>query len=191
MPSVVLREGTNGWTCLSDWPVSPGNDPQCFDPIWAAWNEAYAAGEEPEIPGLGIGYMLQGGSDPSNSDPMAMEPAPGEEWVTTPPHLMFLMPEGFDAEVFSTTPSDSVPYIMWDGTPYEHLMVPVLAITAEEMGDVSAEMASAMSSAPAEIALNATIMGQPEKAGDPMVVVQEGTNGWICYPVLAAQPLAP
>lgn len=182
MPSVVLREGTNGWTCLSDWPVSPGNDPQCFDPIWEAWNEAYAAGEEPEVTGLGIGYMLQGGSDPSNTDPMAMEPAAGEEWVTSPPHIMFLMPDGFDADFFSTTPGDSVPYIMWDGTPYEHLMVPVVAITAEEMGDASGEMASAMSAAPADIALNATIMGNPETAGDPMVVLQEGTNGWICYP---------
>ncbi len=27
MPSVLLREGTNGWTCLADWPASPGNDP--------------------------------------------------------------------------------------------------------------------------------------------------------------------
>jgi hypothetical protein len=28
---VVLREGTNGWTCYTDWPVSPGNDPACYD----------------------------------------------------------------------------------------------------------------------------------------------------------------
>ncbi len=41
---------------------------------------------------------------------------------------------------------------MWDGTPYEHLMVPVVAITTEEMGDVSAEMQSAMTPAPASIA---------------------------------------
>jgi len=182
MPTVILREGTNGWTCIADWPVSPGNDPQCFDPIWTAWNEAYMAGEEPDIPGLGIAYMLAGGSDPSNTDPMAMEPAAGEEWVTTPPHIMFLMPDGFDADLFSTTPSMGEPYIMWDGTPYEHLMVPVVAMAMDEMGDADAEMQSAMSAAPAAIAQNATIMGNPEKAGDPMVVLQEGTNGWICYP---------
>ena len=32
MPSVLLREGTNGWTCYDDWPVSPGNDPACSTP---------------------------------------------------------------------------------------------------------------------------------------------------------------
>ncbi len=128
MPTVVLREGTNSWTCLADWPVSPGNDPQCFDPIWTAWNDAYMAGEEPKITGLGIGYMLQGGSDPSNTDPMAMEPAPGDDWITSPAHIMLLLPDGFDAKEFATTPSMSEPYIMWDGTPYEHLMVPVAAV---------------------------------------------------------------
>ena len=188
MATVVLREGTNGWTCVTDWSVSPGNDPQCLDPIWAAWSEAYAAGEEPEIPGLGIGYMLQGGSDPSNSDPMAMQPAKGEDWVTSPPHVMFLMPDGFDADIFSTTPSMDEPYIMWDGTPYEHLMLPVVAMAMDGMGDADAEMQSAMSAAPASIAENATIMGNPETAGDPMVVLQEGTNGWVCYPDRAVSP---
>ena len=98
MPSVLLREGTNDWTCLADWPASPGNDPQCFDTVWAAWNEAFMAGEDPELDGPGVGYMLAGGSDPSNTDPFAMEPAAGEEWVSTPPHMMILAPGGFDAE---------------------------------------------------------------------------------------------
>src|SRR5687767_10372599 len=42
---VVLREGANKWTCMADWPASPGNDPMCIDPVWMAWNDAYAAGE--------------------------------------------------------------------------------------------------------------------------------------------------
>jgi uncharacterized protein YceK len=29
-PHIVLREGTNGWTCYPDWEATPGNDPQCF-----------------------------------------------------------------------------------------------------------------------------------------------------------------
>lgn len=188
MPTVLLREGANGWTCLADWPVSPGNDPQCFDRIWTAWNEAYMAGEEPAIPGLGIGYMLQGGSDPSNTDPLAIAPAPGDDWITSPAHVMFLLPGGFDAADFSTTPSMDEPYIMWDGTPYEHLMVPVAPITAEQMGDVDADMQNTMSSAPASIALNATIMGGPTTEGGDMVVLREGTNGWVCYPDRAVSP---
>ena len=45
MPTVVLREGTNGWTCYDDWPVSPGNDPSCLDAVFNAWNLAMMAGE--------------------------------------------------------------------------------------------------------------------------------------------------
>jgi hypothetical protein len=122
---VVLREGSNGWTCITDWPVSPGNDPSCNDPVWTAWNDAYAQGEEPQITQPGIAYMLAGGSDPSETDPFAMEPAPGEDWITTPPHIMLLVPGGFDAEMFTTDYLSGEPYIMWDGTPYEHLMIPV------------------------------------------------------------------
>jgi hypothetical protein len=122
---VVLRQGTNGWTCITDWPASPGNDPQCNDPVWTAWNEAYAQGETPEVTSPGIAYMLMGGSDPSNTDPYATEPLAGEEWVATPPHIMVLVPGGFDATQFTTDHHAGGPYIMWDGTPYEHLMVPV------------------------------------------------------------------
>ena len=46
---VLLREGTNGWTCFTDWPASPTNDPQCNDPVWTAWTAAFLAGEEPEV----------------------------------------------------------------------------------------------------------------------------------------------
>jgi hypothetical protein len=129
-PMVVLRQGTNNWTCIADWPVSPGNDPQCNDPVWTTWNDAYAAGKVPEITTPGIAYMLAGGSDPSNTDPMAMAPAPGAAWITTPPHIMLLVPGGFDAKQFSTDPASGQPYIMWDGTPYEHLMVPAVALPA-------------------------------------------------------------
>jgi hypothetical protein len=122
---VVLREGANGWTCITDWPASPGNDPQCNDPVWTAWNDAYAKGEAPQISGPGVAYMLVGGSDPSNTDPFATEPSPGEDWVTSPPHIMFLVPGGFDAAQFTTDHHAGKPYIMWDGTPYEHLMMPV------------------------------------------------------------------
>ncbi len=132
MPTVVLREGTNGWTCLTDWPVSPGNDPACYDAVFNAWNDAMMAGEEPAVAGPGIAYMLAGGSDPSNTDPFAMEPAAGEDWITTPSHIMIITAGGFDAADYATEPKQDEPYIMWDGTPYEHLMVPVVPMAGAE-----------------------------------------------------------
>jgi hypothetical protein len=122
---VVLREGSNGWSCFPDIPTSPGNDPQCYDQTWLDWNYAFVTGEDPKPAVPGIAYMLQGGSDASNTDPLAMEPAEGEDWVTSGPHVMLLLPGELDQSVFSTDHDSGQPYIMWAGTPYEHIMLPV------------------------------------------------------------------
>ena len=122
---IVLREGSNDWSCFPDFPASPGNDPQCLDQTWLDWLHAFFAGEEPNVTVPGFAYMLQGGSDPSNTDPLATEPAEGEEWVSSPPHVMLLLPGDLDQTVFSTDHDSGEPYIMWAGTPYEHIMMPV------------------------------------------------------------------
>lgn len=122
---VVLREGSNGWFCFPDGPGTPGNDPQCLDQAWLDWLYAYYAGKEPSVTVVGLAYMLQGGSDPSNTDPLATAPAAGEDWVTTPPHTMILVPGPIDQTVFTSDHHSGEPYIMWAGTPYEHIMMPI------------------------------------------------------------------
>jgi hypothetical protein len=122
---VVLREGSNGWSCFPDAPGTPANDPMCLDPTWLAWLSAYVAGEEPKTTVLGLAYMLQGGSDASNTDPFATGPAEGDEWVASPPHVMILLPGKIDQTAFSTDHHNGGPWIMWAGTPFEHIMMPV------------------------------------------------------------------
>jgi hypothetical protein len=122
---IVVREGSNGWFCFPDIPSSPGNDPQCMDQMWLDWNYAFYAGEAPKVTNPGLEYMLQGGSDPSNTDPLATEPAAGEEWVSTPPHVMLVLPGKLDQTVFTSDHQSGEPYVMWAGTPYEHIMMPV------------------------------------------------------------------
>jgi hypothetical protein len=129
---VVLRDGNNGWFCFPDIPSSPGNDPQCMDQTWLDWNYAFYAGEAPKVTSPGLEYMLQGGSDPSNTDPLATEPAAGEEWISSPPHVMLVLPGKLDQTVFSTNHHSGQPYIMWAGTPYEHIMMPVAEGTGQE-----------------------------------------------------------
>jgi hypothetical protein len=128
---VVLREGSNGWSCYPDYPGSPGNDPQCMDQTWLDWMYAFFAGEEPTVTAPGLAYMLQGGSDPSNTDPLATEPPAGEEWVATPPHIMLVLPGELDQTVFTTDHHSGEPYIMWAGTPYEHIMMPLAELENE------------------------------------------------------------
>ena len=81
--------------------------------------------KEPALTQAGIAYMLQGGSDPSNTDPFAIEPAPGQDWLTAPAHLMIFPSGKLDAAVYGTDHTTGNPWIMWAGTPYEHLMIPV------------------------------------------------------------------
>ena len=122
---VVLREGSNGWSCFPDTPGTPSDDPMCLDQTWLDWMDAYMAGKAPETKVPGLAYMLQGGTDASNTDPFATEPAPGEEWVTSPPHVMIILPGKLDQTVFSTDHHAGQPWIMFAGTPYEHIMMPV------------------------------------------------------------------
>ena len=127
----VLRDGANGWSCFPDTPGTPSDDPQCLDRTWLDWVSAYMAGEEPNVTVPGLAYLLQGGTDASNTDPFATEPAAGEEWVTSPPHVMLLLPGDLDQAVFSTDHHSGEPFVMWAGTPYEHIMMPVAAADHE------------------------------------------------------------
>jgi hypothetical protein len=125
----TLRQGTGSFTCMPDNPMSPGNDPMCLDQNGMEWAKAWMEHKEPPKGGIGLGYMLAGGSDASNDDPYATAPAPGHKWVDTGPHVMIL--NGIDAlrGYPRTAENPRVPYVMWGGTPYAHIMMPVSEAT--------------------------------------------------------------
>ena len=120
----VLREGTNGWTCL---PAPPGMDtgPMCLDEPWLLWAHAWQTHGTVEIDRPGIAYMLQGDSGTSNRDPYAEGPTEDNQWVVEGPHLMIIVPDPTELDGITTDPRNGGPYVMWKGTPYAHLMVPV------------------------------------------------------------------
>lgn len=130
MQMTTLRSGNNGWTCLPDNPGTPGNDPMCLDRQWMAWLDGYLNRRAPVITGTGIAYMLQGGSDASNTDPLATAPAAGSTWMSVPAHIMVVSPQRWDSTVFATEPGveGTAPWIMFANTPWEHLMVPVPSV---------------------------------------------------------------
>lgn len=122
---VTLRVGKSGWTCLPDNPGTPGQDPMCLDKQWMKWLNAHLNKTTPDIDGIGIAYMLQGGSDASNTAPYAAKPVHGDHWVMAKPHVMVIGPGKLDPEMFSSDPHSGEHWIMFGGTPFEHLMVPV------------------------------------------------------------------
>lgn len=123
----TLRKGTNGFTCMPDNPATPGPDPMCWDKNSDAWLDAYLNHKTPPAGVVGLMYMLAGGTDASNTDPFAAKPTASNHWIKTGPHVMIV---GADAKFYDAYPKDPdpdthVPYVMWAGTPYQHLMAPV------------------------------------------------------------------
>jgi hypothetical protein len=123
----TVREGKNGFTCMPDNPATPGPDPMCMDRNAMEWVHAWIAKKPPAAGKVGFMYMLAGGTDASNTDPYAAKPEPNNNWIKTGPHVMVV---GADASFYdqypkSAKPDTSLPYVMWSGTPYQHLMVPV------------------------------------------------------------------
>ena len=92
------------------------------------FQQAYAFTKGPTPQKLGFIYMLRGDNGASNTDPYATEEKPDNNWVTTGSHVMIV---GADAKALlqayprDPKPDPHKPYVMWAGSPYEHLMLPV------------------------------------------------------------------
>jgi len=125
----TVRKGTNNFTCMPDNPATPGPDPMCMDPAAMDWVHAYVSHTTPTPGKIGFMYMLAGGTDASNTDPYAAKPTATNHWIQTGPHVMIVGadPSFYDLYPKSADPDTSVPYVMWAGTPYQHLMAPVKA----------------------------------------------------------------
>jgi hypothetical protein len=117
----VLRQGTNDWTCMA----MPGA-PMCVDEQWMSWLDAYInQRDEVEVTAVGISYMLRGDEGASNINPFAEGPTADNEWVVTGPHMMIIVPDPAMLAGIPTDPSSGGPYVMWRGTPFVHVMIPL------------------------------------------------------------------
>jgi hypothetical protein len=122
----TIRKGAGNFTCMADNPETPGPDPMCADQNAMEWINAWINKREPPQQKVGFMYMLAGGTDASNTDPYAQKPTESNNWISTGSHVMIVgakgMMEGYPRD---PKPDTSKPYVMWPGTPYEHLMMPV------------------------------------------------------------------
>ena len=131
----VLREGSNGWTCLPfiampkmGFKTKNEAAPACADQNAMAWANAYLSQTEPKLENDGWIWMLHGDTgvdnfrpysegDEKNTDP--------KDWIYSGAHLM-LMPKDHNSLGSQTTDfTTGAPYVMMKGTPYVHLMIPV------------------------------------------------------------------
>jgi hypothetical protein len=117
---VVLREGTNGFTCMPGNPNVIGDPPMCADGPSMQWAADFAAHKpKPTNTVPGITYMLAGATQRSDSDPYDQTSPP----ITVGPHWMIMWPFDAKATGLPTTHRDPGAYIMWAGSPYAHVHV--------------------------------------------------------------------
>jgi hypothetical protein len=118
--TVVLRQGSNDFTCMPGNPNVIGEPAMCADGPSMQWFADFAAHKpRPTNTVPGITYMLAGATQRSDSDPYDhTSPA-----ITVPPHWMIMWPFDAKATGLPTTHRDTGAYIMWSGTPYAHMHI--------------------------------------------------------------------
>ena len=121
---VELRKGTNGWMCMAQ------PEAMCLDKEWQNWANAWMSKKDPQIKGVGIGYMLRGDQGASNTDPFATGKTATNEWVVSPAHIMVLTPDSKQLDALPTDWKNGGPWVMWKGTKYAHIMVPTTPMPA-------------------------------------------------------------
>ena len=118
----ILVQGSNGWTC------SPGSqddfkDPHCSDEVWTVLMKAVLSQTPFSTDRLGFSYMLQGDRSINNDNPLETDPNKGS-WIAEGPHIMIVGPKG-SAKGITNDPYPGLPYVMFKGTDYEHIMMPL------------------------------------------------------------------
>ena len=93
----VLRQGTNGWTCLPDIPGLPQHSPMCNEETMMKWLAATLAGKKPDIDRVGLSYMLMGdarqGQGIESLATRPKDPRQVKEWFYIGPMIMVVLPD--------------------------------------------------------------------------------------------------
>ncbi len=128
MDNKVLKQGTGSYVCMptdADELARGLREPMCLDKIWVAWADAWMNKKPFKATGTGIAYMLAGDAGASNIDPYATAATPDNQWVVEGPHIMVIVADAAQLAGLPTDPNSGGAYVMWKGTPYAHIMVPV------------------------------------------------------------------
>ena len=128
MDNKVLKEGTGAYVCISteaDKLAKGLREPMCLDKVWLSWADAWMNKKPFKTNSTGIGYMLAGDTGASNIDPYATGPTADNQWVAEGPHIMVIVADPGQLEGLPTDPNSGGAYVMWKGTPYAHIMIPV------------------------------------------------------------------
>ena len=119
------EKGTNGFTCIPDIDGQEVPDPFCGNAAAMQWvNDLVDGKEKPSNTEPGVAYMMQGGWHWEKDGKIIMDKnEPGANRVKEPPHWMVFWPFSSASTNLPVQPGGFDTYIMWDSTPYAHLMI--------------------------------------------------------------------
>jgi hypothetical protein len=121
---VEARKGTNGFTCIPTISHGPIPDPICMDAAVNQWmTDVMNKAPKPSNTVPGISFMARGGMHWEKDGQILMEEQPGAKVVKEPPHWMVMWPFDSKTSMLPTAPNPSGVWVMFDGTPYAHLMI--------------------------------------------------------------------
>jgi hypothetical protein len=119
-----VKTGTNGFTCLPDIDGMPKADPFCGDAASMQWaNDLMSGAPKPTNTVPGVAYMARGGWHFEKDGKILMKKAEGAKAVHEPPHWMIFWPFDSTASGLPSMPTTFGAYVMFDGTPYAHMMI--------------------------------------------------------------------
>lgn len=120
---VEAVKGTNGFTCFPDIDGQKVPDPICGDAAAMQWADDLMGGApKPTNTVPGIAYMAKGGWHWEKDGKILMKNEDGAKTLTEPAHWMVFWPVEKSSGL-PTLPNAFGAYIMWEGTPYAHLMI--------------------------------------------------------------------
>ncbi len=119
-----VRKSENGFTCIPTVMNLPDPDPICMDGAAHQWmTDIMNNAPKPSNTIPGIAYMARGGSHFEKNKKIVMQKEAGAQVVKEPPHWMVMWPFDAGTTKLPTSPNPSGAYVMFDGSPYAHLMI--------------------------------------------------------------------
>ena len=195
----VLRAGTNAWSCMPANPKGPDADgayssahkamPFCFDAEGYKWVVGFMTDTAPVMERDTYMWMLHGDNGEDNTKRLVLSVDDVEDpknWVESGPHLMLMPKDPTSLDSFPTDFSAGAPFVMFKGTKFAHVMIPLNPAGTSGWTEASIpdglahneaawKIAAFSSAAPAKIGDHATVMDT-----DGATVLRAGTNGWTC-----------
>ena len=130
----VLREGSNGWRCEPFMPMPKDGFKHphetaaaCSDKNAVAWANAYKSNNKPELEGDGWIWMIHGDLGVDNFKPYTdgQKDAGHKHFIESGAHMMLMPKDPSSLDGQTTDYTTGAPYVMFKGTPYVHLMIPL------------------------------------------------------------------